>query len=182
MQNKEDLFGFFSDKFIPQVLSKPSPNTIRIYAQNLYLWKEFLPELEKWLKNFGLEVLPSTKISETYKFDYSTPNSDIALLMIRELETTREPQWEWYKRTTEMVRANANHTLIITISNLPPKITKERKQLYEKSIPHITVEYFDVKEWFVDKNEEVTPILSCIKNFIMQFQVANNTNGTTLNL
>ena len=172
MERKNESFNFFQVPSKLDLSKSPSPVKIRFYAQKFNI-ETIVPNIKAWLKDEfnDLDVLSSILLSEIFNIGMlATKTTDIAVMLMREIETTREEYLDQFKRWTNYTRSSATKSLIIVFSNVSNEIAKERKSLYEKNIPNIIVEYFDIREWIGVKDEQKIAIQDYIKSFVLQFK------------
>lgn len=138
--------------------------TIRFYAQINILesYSELVSTiLDKHDDHF--DVLDSIQLGSRFTFKATAEKNDISILIMRELEATREPQTNWFLRMTDDIINNTNNDILIVVfSDLD---VSERKILYEKLIPNSTVHYFNFEDW-LDDNIDLSPLRICIDNYL----------------
>jgi hypothetical protein len=136
--------------------------TIRIYAQINIKQAFALPVREVIQRLNRLSILPDVQLSSRFAFE-PCESSDYSLIIMRELEVTREPQIEWFSRMIGNLINNTKRKAIIAVfSNMPTDELNERRRQYEQ-VFGVSIQYFDLDDWLPDNLDDLTPLFSFIQ-------------------
>lgn len=144
-------------------------STIRFYAQINILnnYSKFVFDIiNKYQEH--LIILPNVKLESRFNFKGVNEQNDISIVIMRELETTREPQIQWFLRMTKDIADNTKqYLLLIVFSDMSDKkLFDQRKMLYEKQISNSTIYYFDLEDWFPDNPSDCDQLELCVDFYI----------------
>lgn len=128
--------------------------TICCYAQ-YDIFNNYLPHVSILLNKYSshFDILPSIRLESRFNFKSINGPNDISILIMRELEASRESQIEWFLRMTKDIVNNTNqYILIIIFSDMNLEIIDRRILSYQQQIRNSTIKYFDFEDWFPEDN------------------------------
>jgi hypothetical protein len=116
-------------------------------------------------------ILPPIKIGTYFRFNPSYGQSDITVLIMKEIESNKEDQNDWFIKMVKEIAENTRvKILIIIFSRLNVEITNQRQISYQSQIPNSSIQYLNLEDWFPEENEKITIFESTINNFILSLK------------
>jgi uncharacterized protein len=149
--------------------------TCRIFGQF-----DFITNYEPKIRQYIAETFPNTfellsRVTVTKLGTFGAcERSSIAILLMREEETTRESQFDWFKRrTSQVINTTDEKVLIIVFSRLPmPRLLMRKEEythLYQTSTTSATqvhIHYSNLQNWLPDDLDELNDIFEEIQRFL----------------